>query len=338
MISASQWFQKAEPLVYATRAGGVETVQGGHFVVVDGETGAAVQQAGVPDLPVFPRSSAKLIQGLPLVESGAADAYDLSAAHLSVACASHFGEPGHVELVRSWLDHIGCTADDLACGPDWPMYGEARVEVISSGVGRSTLNHNCSGKHSGFLTVCRHEGWAVSGYNDLNHPAQRLYARNLLELSGAAEADIGWGVDGCALPTPVLPMVDMARALASFARPDDATARGQAQTRLLNAIAAHPWYIAGTGHLSVALATETKGRIIAKMGADGYYATVIRDKGWGMTLKMLDGISDVQDAALFAVLVRLGVLSEDEQTALGPVALKAIQNSRGTIVGQRHMI
>ena len=65
MISASQWFQKAEPLVYATRAGGVETVQGGHFVVVDGETGAAVQQAGVPDLPVFPRSSAKLIQGLP---------------------------------------------------------------------------------------------------------------------------------------------------------------------------------------------------------------------------------------------------------------------------------
>ena len=103
MISAAHWFQKAEPLVYATRADGIETVQGGHFVVVDGENGAVVAQAGVPDLPAFPRSSAKLIQGLPLVESGAASAYDLSAAHLSVACASHFGEQGHVDLVRSWL-------------------------------------------------------------------------------------------------------------------------------------------------------------------------------------------------------------------------------------------
>ncbi len=338
MISAAHWFQKAEPLVYATRADGIETVQGGHFVVVDGENGAVVAQAGVPDLPAFPRSSAKLIQGLPLVESGAASAYDLSAAHLSVACASHFGEQGHVDLVRSWLEHIGCTADDLVCGADWPMHPEARVEVISSGATRTSLHHNCSGKHSGFLTVCRHEGWAVAGYDDPDHPAQKRYASNLLALSGAAEADIKWGVDGCALPTPVLPMVDMARALASFARPDAGTARGQAQTRLLDAIAAHPWYIAGTGHFSVALARETKGRIIAKMGADGYYATVIRDKGWGMTLKMLDGISDVQDAALFAVLDRLGVLSDDERAILEPVALKPIHNSRGAVVGQRHVI
>lgn len=338
MISASQWFQRAEPLVYATRADGIETVQGGHFVVVDAESSAVVHQAGVPELPVYPRSSAKLIQGLPLVESGAADAYALSDVHLSLACASHFGEAGHVDVVAGWLDHIGCTAEDLVCGPDWPLHPDARVDVIRSGAPKSSLIHNCSGKHSGFLTVCRHEGWSVQGYDDPDHPSQRLYARNLLELSGAAEADVTWGIDGCALPTPALPMVDMARALSTYSRPDMATRRGQAQIRLLDAIAAHPWYLAGTGHFSVALAQQTRGRIIAKGGADGYYAVVIRDRGWGMALKTLDGVSDIQDAALFAVLSRLGLLSDDEVQALKPVALKPILNSRNCVVGERHTL
>ncbi len=338
MISAAQWFREAEPLVYATRGDGIETVQGGHFAVVDAETGAVVDSAGRADGAAFPRSSAKLIQALPLIESGAADAFALTPRHLAIACASHFGEPGHEDLVLSWLKHIGCTPEDLACGPDYPMGADARIEVVRSGAPRATTLHNCSGKHSGFLTVCRHHGWATAGYKDLDHPSQRLYARNLAELSGAASGDVIWGVDGCTLPTPSLPLSDMARAMATFGRPQLDTARGQAQARVLDAIAAHPWYIAGTGHFSVALATETKGRIIAKMGADGYYVTVIRDKGWGLTLKMMDGISDVQDAALYAVLLRLGVLSEDEKAALSPVALKPIRNSRGEITGQRHAI
>jgi len=338
MYSAAQWFQKAEPLVYATRADGVETVHGGHYVVVEAETGAVMHQAGVPELSVYPRSSAKFIQGLPLVETGAADAFALSGVHLSLACASHFGEPGHVEVVQSWLTHIGCKAEDLVCGPDWPLHPDAREDVIRAGSPKSSLIHNCSGKHSGFLTVCRHQGWSVEGYEQPDHPSQQLYARNLLELSGAAEADVLWGIDGCALPTPALPMIDMARALSTYSRPDLATGRGQAQTRLLNAIAAHPWYLAGTGHFSVALAQETGGRIIAKGGADGYYAVVIRDRGWGMTLKTLDGVSEIQDAALFAVLTRLGLLTDEEQQALASVALKPIRNSRGAIVGQRHAI
>lgn len=338
MINAAQWFQRAEPLVFATRADSIETVQGGHFVAVEAETGAVVHQAGMPELPAFPRSSAKLIQGLPLVESGAADAFALSDVHLALACASHFGEPGHVAVVQSWLQHIDCTAEDLVCGPDWPLHPEARLEAIRAGTPKASTIHNCSGKHSGFLTLCRHQGWSVEGYDDPNHPSQRLYARNLLALSGAAEADVQWGIDGCALPTPALPLIDMARALSRYSRPDLATARGQAQTRLLDAIAAHPWYIAGTGHFSVALARETKGRIVAKGGADGYYAVVVRDKGWGLALKTLDGVSDIQDAALFAVLKRLALLSEDETRLLEPVALKPILNSRGVTVGQRHTL
>jgi len=338
MISAAQWFRQAEPLVYATRADGIETVQGGHFVVVDAEHGGVVDSAGLPELPAFPRSSAKLVQALPLVESGAADAFTLSTQHLALSCASHFGEPGHDELVRDWLEIIGCTPDDLACGPDFPAHPDARIAMISSGADRSTTIHNCSGKHSGFLTLCRHKGWATAGYSDPDHPSQKLYARNLLALSGAAEADVIWGVDGCTLPTPALPMIDMARAMASYSQPHTGTARGQAQTRLLDAIGAHPWYIAGTDHFSVALAAQTGGRIIAKGGADGYYIAVIRDKGWGLTLKMLDGISDVQDAALYAVLLRLGLLSEDEQNALSPIALRPIHNSRGDVVGQRWVV
>ena len=338
MISAADWFRSAEPLTFTTRADGVETVQGGHFAVVEAESGALVAQAGRIDLPAFPRSSLKFIQALPLVESGAADAFNLSPSHLTLACASHYAEEGHVALVEQWLADIGCEDADLACGPAFPWREADREATIRAGGVRRSIFHNCSGKHSGFLTVCRHEGWEIVGYDQRDHPAQQRYEANLLALSGAAAADVRWGVDGCALPTPALPLVDMARAMASFAHPKTETARGQAQARLLDAVAEAPWYLAGTDHFSVALATVTRGRIVGKIGADGYYAVAIRDRGWGLALKTLDGSLDVVDAALFSVLQRLGVLSDDEVTALSPVALKPVKNSWGASVGQRHVV
>jgi len=335
MIEAAQWFRQAEALTYTTRADGIETVHGGHFCVVDGETGAVMHSAGIPELPVFPRSSLKFIQALPLVESGAADAFALSETHLALSCASHYGEAGHATLVQSWLSTIGCNPSDLVCGHAWPWRADDRESYIRQGHDKAPELHNCSGKHSGFLTVCRHQGWTVKDYDSPDHPAQALFKSNLLALSGCAEADLAWGVDGCALPTPSLPMVDMARALASFSRPKLNTVRGQAQQRLLDAIAAQPWYLAGTDDLASALAHVTQGRIIGKIGADGYYAIVVRDKGWGLAIKTLDGSLTVVDAALFAILCRLGLLSDAEKAILEPLALKPVTNSRGDVIGRR---
>ena len=338
MTDPKHWFRAAEPLTYTTRADELETVHGGHCSVVDGATGREVLSLGDPSLTAFPRSSLKFIQGLAMVETGAADAFALDQRHLSLGCASHFGETGHVELVRSWLRHIKCEESDLVCGPAFPMLEGDRDAAVAAGQAKSRSHHNCSGKHTGFLTVCQHQGWTTEDYDDPAHPSQRRFQGVLAELTGLEQSDIGWGIDGCALPTATLPVTSMARALASFAVAQNDTARGQAQLRLLDAVAAQPWYLAGTADFAPELARVTQGRIVAKGGADGYFVAAIRDKGWGLALKTLDGSTVVVAAALYGVLNRLNLLSEDEKTALAPFALKPVLNSSGTEVGHWYTV
>jgi L-asparaginase II len=66
-----------------------------------------VQAWGDPERIIFPRSSCKMIQALPLVESGAADAYGLTTAQLALSCASHQGAALHVNAARDWFAAIG---------------------------------------------------------------------------------------------------------------------------------------------------------------------------------------------------------------------------------------
>ena len=118
--TASHWYTSAEPLTYGLRDEGLETVHAGHGAVVDAATGAVIMRVGDPTHAAFPRSSLKFIQALGLVETGAADHFDLGKRHLALSCASHHGEALHVETVLAWLDRIGCAPDELVCGPARP--------------------------------------------------------------------------------------------------------------------------------------------------------------------------------------------------------------------------
>ena len=74
---------KPIPMVELWRGGLLESTHLGHAVLVD-DTGQIVQAWGDPERIIFPRSSCKMIQALPLVESGAADAFGLTTAQLAV--------------------------------------------------------------------------------------------------------------------------------------------------------------------------------------------------------------------------------------------------------------
>jgi L-asparaginase II len=74
--------------VHALRGSTLESRHCGAFAIVDAD-GARVQSLGDIDRPVFPRSACKVLQALPLVASGAADALGLVDQELALACASH---------------------------------------------------------------------------------------------------------------------------------------------------------------------------------------------------------------------------------------------------------
>ncbi len=319
-------------LIEITRGNLVESVHRGSIAIVDA-AGKTVFALGDVESPVYPRSSLKPIQALPLVESGAADAFGLEPEDLALACASHSGEPMHTERVAAWLARIGCEANDLACGAHPSRFEPVAEAMIRRGEKPSRIFNNCSGKHSGFLSVARHWEIATKGYELHDHPVQRAVAETLGELSGLGP-DMPWGVDGCAAPNFALPLKAFALALARMA--DTASlppARGQAAKRLVAAMMAYPELVSGSGRTCAILMRACHGRAAVKTGAEGFFAGIVPEKGWGVTLKVDDGAGRAADSIMAVLLAKLGVLDETGEAA--KLLRAPVLNTVGKEVGER---
>jgi len=194
----------------------VESVHFGAAAVANA-AGEVLHGWGDPSVVTFPRSSLKPIQTIALVETGAAEKFGLTQRQIALASASHRAEDIHVDLVMEWLAQLDLTEAALACGPDLPRDSERAHAIIRSGGDKSRRYHNCSGKHCGFLTVARHMGWPVEGYNEPSHPTQTLYLEVLSEFLGRDAASLPMGVDGCTLPAPAMSIADMAAVMARYA-------------------------------------------------------------------------------------------------------------------------
>ncbi len=186
-------------LVEVLRGALAESAHRGAVAVHDSD-GKAVWEIGDTDRPIFPRSAVKAIQALPLVETGAADAYGFGERELALACASHSGEPEHVELARSMLAKAGLDETALECGAHWPSSHDATIALARAGGNPNALHNNCSGKHSGFLCTCRHAGIGHRGYVGAGHKSQEMVREALEAVTGAAHREENRGIDGCSIP------------------------------------------------------------------------------------------------------------------------------------------
>lgn len=308
-------------LVEVTRGALVESIHRGSIAIADAE-GAIRVALGDVETPVYPRSALKPIQALPLVESGAADAFDLNDEEVALACASHSGEPMHTQRVAAWLARIGCGERDLACGPQVPRFEPASEEMLRRGDKPTRIHNNCSGKHAGFLTVARHWNVAIAGYERVDHPVQQAVATSLRELSGVEE--LPWGVDGCAAPNFALPLGGFARALAKLAG-----GRTPGAARIVRSMIAHPELVAGTGRTCTVLMRAAMGRAAVKTGAEGVYAAIVPERGLGIAIKIDDGAARAAETTIAVLLDKLGV-------GKVPELLHApVRNTRGQTVGER---
>jgi L-asparaginase II len=302
----------AVPLVEVTRGPFVECVHFGHAAVAD--AGGIIAGWGDPGAVILPRSSAKMFQALPLVESGAADAAGLGPEALALACASHSGAAAHVERVERWLASLGLGEDALRCGPQVPGDRAERARLRALGREPGQAHNNCSGKHAGFLTLGAHLR-AGPEYVEPDHPVQRAVRSAFEEMTG--EASPGWAVDGCSAPNFGCTLGGLARAAARMARPDGlGRARGAAAERLVAAMLAHPLLVAGEGRACTELMAAAHGRAALKTGAEGVFLAILPGRGLGAALKVTDGATRASEAALAALLVRLGVVEAGDPAVL----------------------
>lgn len=298
---------QAVPLAEVWRGGRVESVHLGHAVVT-GPDGQVEQAWGDPGAVIFPRSSCKMIQALPLAESGA----DLTPEQMALACASHQGAAVHVARVSRWLADMGMTDDDLRCGAHEPHDRDERDRLIRAHQAPCQCHNNCSGKHAGFLMMNRRIGGGPE-YVEPDHPLQRMLRQVFEEVTG--EASPGFGIDGCSAPNFATSVAGLARAMAAFAGAGEGSARGRAMRALTAAMTAHPDLVAGEGRACTELMRACRGRAALKTGAEAVFVAIIPGQRRGIALKVTDGGTRGAEAAITALLIRLGVLDPSHPAA-----------------------
>ena len=321
-------------LVEVTRNDVVESQHFGSAVVCDAG-GTVLHGWGDIEKLIFPRSALKPLLAIDLVNSGASEHFSLSDAEISMACASHQGEPMHQQVVTAWLDRLGLTEDSLACGAVLPDDIDSAHKLLIAGQQGCRVHHNCSGKHVGFLTTALHLKMPLEDFHLVGHPLQQLSINGLSDLAGTNVSDYPSGIDGCGFPAPTMPLFRLALMVARFANPAElADDRAQAIYRIQQAIIREPLYAAGHGTVVSELNQVTHGRVLAKTGAEGILTAALPEQGLGIALKIADGSARARSAALLAILDYLGALTEAEKKQLQAHSAPPIENSRGLVVGE----
>jgi L-asparaginase II len=321
------------PLTEVTRGGHVESVHFGSVAVVDTD-GRLCFSAGAADRTIFTRSACKPFQAMPFAFRGGPARFELTPAEVAVTCASHSGEPMHLEAVRSILDKIDMPEDALLCGSHVPYsYRQKGLEGMS-GKDFSPLYNNCSGKHAGMLGLCKMLGVATEDYLDANHPVQQEILTSVSYFTGVSPHDMDTGIDGCSAPNYAVPLKNMAWAFAKLATAKDCAQYGSAPAVLFDAMTRHPQMISGEGRGDLTLMTAGQGDWVTKVGGESVQGIGIRSKGLGIAVKIADGNTRAITPVVIEVLRQLGLVTDARETLLKEAARPVLKNHRNIETGE----
>ncbi len=321
--------------------GDIEVWRGAHLesahrlsIAVQNDKGDTVFEWGNCDEAIFPRSAVKLLQAMPLITSGAAKTYDLDGRMLALACASHSGEPEHIAAVADMLARAGLSTQDLQCGTQWPIRHQAAHDLAAAHEKPSQLHNTCSGKHAGFLLSCVALGYPTKDYVTYDHPIQRDIRQLIDTLTGVSLDKSQSAVDGCAIPSYILPLKKLARFFAKAGTGYGlAPAHFDALQQLREACANHPFYVAGTKRCDTKIMQGFGMRAFIKMGAEGVYVGIFPERALGFALKCEDGALRGAECAVANLIAAFLPLNESEKALLRPHAAADIKNANGDVVG-----
>jgi L-asparaginase II len=289
---------------------------------------------GDVERPVFPRSAVKALQALVLIESGAADKYQLREDELALACASHSGEPGHVAGVERMLGKASLDPSALRCGAHWPMSHSAGHALARTGAA-TALHNNCSGKHAGFLCAACAMGVPHDDYFRPTHRVQREVCAAIGSLVGVTLSQDVCAVDGCSVPTWAVPLRNIAHAFARFG-----TGRGleperaKAAARLRAACTQRPWHVAGTGRFCTEIMQVFGARVFVKTGAEGVYCAALPQQGLGVAIKCDDGAGRAAEVVMASMIARFLDADAADRAALERFVRPTLHNWNGIEVGR----
>jgi L-asparaginase II len=313
------------PLLATTRGRTIECVHYGTIAVSD-QAGNLVASAGDVQALNFARSALKPLQALPFVEDEGPARFGFGSHEVALMCASHSGEAIHVRIVKRMLARIDSNESDLQCGCHPPLYYGATGVPVPPHARFGPLQHNCSGKHAGFLAYCRLYGHRLTDYLAPESPLQVRIRNTVQQFAGTSPIETG--IDGCSAPNYALPLVRLAQAYARLAGGE-----GRVLATLRYAMSRHPDLVSGTARIDLALAQAGGGDWIAKAGADGVQAIGVGSLGLGIAVRIADGNARALHTVTTEVLHRMGLLPNPADTPLGRTFRPPLTNYSGQTVG-----
>jgi L-asparaginase II len=325
-------------LAKVTRGDLVESVHPGIVVIAD-VTGQLLACHGDPEHVVYFRSAAKPFQAVPLVESGAADAFGFGSEELALACASHDATPAHQRGVARMLAKLELDEDALRCGVAPPPDPQEAARITLGLKAPSQIQCECSGEHAGMLATCLHLDYPLDSYIEPDHPLQRRIREIVAQVLRLSEDDLVTGTDGCRIPTFAAPVQTFAVAYATLADPKRAPAEAGRElanplNRLREAMIAHPVLIGGEETLDSDIMALSEGRIVAKLGAEGLLCLAVPERGLGIAIAADDGSSRALAPAAVGVIEQLALVDPKIVDTLRERHVETVKTFGGETVGE----
>ncbi|KAK7966670.1 uncharacterized protein PG986_000947 [Apiospora aurea] len=235
-------------------------------------------------------------------------------------------ENRHIARSRSMLARVpGLRESDLRCGGHPAISDEVNRAWIRSGFTPTGICNNRSAKRVGMLAGAAVLGVPFVGYERLDHPMQVRVKQATEDLAGLGPGGgdcIAWGVDGCNLPAPAMPLRDLARTCSSGAKVPNKEERTRRMARIFHVMSNHPDLVNGEGRFCTSFMQAYGGGLIGKLGADGCYGVGIRasqqtrrisgdggseGQALGLTVKVEDGSIEILYVAIMEILKQLGI-------------------------------
>lgn len=315
-------------LTQIIRSNKVESLHRGQAVVSDA-AGNVIRSYGDPDYETYVRSSAKPLQAMAVIRSGAYESYGLNERELAVICSSHSGEPVHTETVKSIFEKAGLTEAMLSCGTHPPIDKKSAEDLHLAGKDPGQIHNNCSGKHSGMLCTCKQRGESMGNYLNPEHPAQVFIHDIVSEYTG--EAEIHRGVDGCSAPVFYLPLSSLAKSFAQITSQDT-----DERKLVFRAMSTNPYLVGGNQRFDTMLMEGFPGQIMSKGGAEAVSAAgfMMPDgKVYGLAVKVVDGNYRVIGQMVLSILQDMGFFGQDVPDGLEHWWTPQMKNHAGIVVG-----
>ena len=312
-----------------TRGKYIESIHTVYAVAVD-HRGEIIFSSGDPDYYTCFRSAFKPFQAAAAIKLGATKEAGFSKKHIALMCASHRGEPVHVETAKEMIACLGLNINDLECGTHYPSDQSSQKELFQKKMPAHALHNNCSGKHVGMLALAKHLVGNTAGYIKKNHPVQKNIFSLLKDYTKLDK--ISTSIDGCSAPTPFLTLTEIASLYQIFG-----STRFEELNIAYDSMVQFPFLISGTGGFDTDFIKALNGKAVTKIGGEAIRGVSVRvpNKGCvGVALKVLDGNFRALSPATIKVLDHLGLLSESEKLSLKNHSEISLKNHNNFIIGR----